>query len=717
MKDTYDNIKQQYLQDKSNLEKELKIAETNFKTNLDYFKAKLKTEADQVTEKEQKSKLLKNHINEINDYKKTENHQVIAIKNQLKEAKDKYDNDINQVWKNQNQIYIESMKGQYDSKTESKIAKFDSTIESLNKKFGDKIESNNQKVADLRKSETELEVKFLENYQKENDYWEAEIIAIKHFNELTKIKNKIREFKKLNRKFADDLSQKINFINAKKNDYKAKREQKFAAMLNRNKPGNRKWWSNQFLAGVNSGVTKFDQQRHMHAIKTSLIYMMPYTLVAAFWILLNSVILSTSQGGLLHAFGVSETQGLTNFKQIGGLVNNATLGIMGLALSVSIAAVLGDRYKFGKIESGLVGLSAFIIFTPIMTGSLTESGGLDIVGTFVNFAELGSSSMFLAIITGIGGIELYRLFLKPTWLKIKMPKQVPTAVAKSFNVIIPFFLVTFVFASFSFSLLFFAGKNLKEIIEIAVQKPLSSGIESLGGALLIRIIADGLWVFGIHGQNMIGPIVGPVYLQHLTENAALVAQGQDPIWIVTSTFMDSYILPMNNIIIVASLFIFSRRKDHLSIMLVATIPALFNISEPVMFGLPVVLNPILAIPLVLGSQLLTITAYLATSWGFVTPLYVITPWTTPSIIGPYIASGGDIGALFLAMILFGMGIGIYAPFVIVSNVHAKQANPDVVVSRFSSKSKLLFRRAETTRYLNELSEEKKITLKVRERRS
>lgn len=717
MKEKYQKIKMEYISRQKKLRSQL--AEIKIKCSFDTKKFKNSLSIEHKNYSQQKSKKdinknLKKCMREISDFKKNQISKISTLKNEIFANKNEYKNQINEIWKIKNKEKILNRKNNWDNKLEKSNKIFQFKLNKIDSKFNNKISHNNIVITNLRKNIEKMESSFIKEYTNESDYYESEIIAIKNFNLINKIRKNVRFIKKENRNLSDLFESKSVILKSKQLNKANIIKEKYKNALDSNKPGTAIWWNKQGLGAINKGVAKLDQQRHLHAIKTALIYMMPYTLVAAFWILLNNVILSTSQGGLLYSFGIKETTSLSNFKSIGGYVNNATLGIMGLALSIAISAILGDRYNFGKIESGLVGLSAFIMFTPILNGTLEINNKLKIAASFVNFGELGATSMFLSIITGLGGIELYRLFLKPSWLKIKMPKQVPKTVAKSFNVIIPFLLVSFVFASMSFSLLFFAEKNLKEVIEVIVQKPLSNGIESLGGAMLIRIIADGLWILGIHGQNMIGPIVGPIYLEHITQNSELVSQGLDPIWIVTSTFMDSYTLPMNNIVILVSIFIFSRRKDHLSIMLVAFVPALFNISEPVAFGLPVVLNPILALPLVLGSQIITIIAYLATSWGFVTPLYIMTPWTTPSIIGPYIASGGDIRCLFLALFIFAIGIGVFAPFILIANMQAKQFNPDFIVSRFSIKSRLLFRRKETINYLRELESNKKISIKQKE---
>ncbi|AVN58930.1 PTS transporter subunit EIIC [Mesoplasma florum] len=638
--------------------------------------------------------------NRLKDFKLRLSKKESLLKIELKNLKSEYRYKINKNWKEENK-----------NKHESKIADLNSKIQKINLLYDEKINSILNKNENFKKKQKQifnqniekinnLENEFIENYKNETKYYSSLKLNLENYKNVTKIKAKNRLIKKQLRNKEDLINKKISSIRDKLSIKVAKLNEKIEDIKQSNKPLTKNYFTKDLTNKMNRGISKLDQQRHMYSIKMGLIYLMPLTLVAAFWILFNNVILSTSQGGLLYYLGVQDSEGLQNFKSIGASVQQATLGIMGLALAFTISATLGDRYHLGKIESGVLGVTCFMLFVPLFTVSINDAGM-----TVINFEELGSGSMFLAIITGLLSIELYKFCLDREWLKIKMPKQIPTAVAKSFNVVIPFFLVSFFFASFSFSLIYFSGYNLKEIITIAVSKPLDSGIESLSGVIIIRLICDGLWVMGIHGQNMIGPIVSPTYVQHLTENAQLVAQGLEPKWIVTSTFMDSYTLQSCNIIPVIAVLLFSKRKDFVTIATISLIPAIFNISEPMLFGLPIILNPILSIPLILSSLLQGIFGYLAISGGFGIPLYIITPWTTPGIIGPWLASGGDFNNLLLALMLFGLGVVIYCPFILISNIQASNYNPEVIIARFTKITrKVNLRDKEAEEYLNELSE-------------
>ena len=115
--------------------------------------------------------------------------------------------------------------------------------------------------------------------------------------------------------------------------------------------------------------------------------------------------------------------------------------------------------------------------------------------------------------------------------------------------------------------------------------------------------------------------------------------------------------------LVLAILIVSKRKDYKQIAKLGFIPSLFNISEPIMFGLPVVMNPVLIIPMILVTLVSLGIGTLATVTGFMGYTYVMTPWTTPPLIGDFLATGGKIGGLITAAICLVVSVLIYMPFV------------------------------------------------------
>ena len=123
----------------------------------------------------------------------------------------------------------------------------------------------------------------------------------------------------------------------------------------------------------------------------------------------------------------------------------------------------------------------------------------------------------------------------------------------------------------------------------------------------------------------------------------------------------------NMLALIVAILIVSKREDYRSIAKLGVAPALFNISEPIMFGLPVVMNPILIVPMILSTMAGLLIGVIATSINFMGHTYILIPWTTPPILGSFLATGGSWGAVVTTALIFAVSVAIYAPFVIIMN--------------------------------------------------
>ena len=180
-----------------------------------------------------------------------------------------------------------------------------------------------------------------------------------------------------------------------------------------------------------------------------------------------------------------------------------------------------------------------------------------------------------------------------------------------------------------------------------------------------------LWGLGIHSGFIISsPILEPIYLVNLTQNANLIAKHQAAVNVLTKPFSDSTMFmggAGNMLALIIAIFIVSKRPDYKKIAKLGFVPSIFNISEPIMFGLPVVMNPILIIPMILSTLVGLGVGYLATITGIMGYTYILVPWTTPPLINAFLSTGGNFGALIVAAVILVLSVIIYMPFVQVMN--------------------------------------------------
>lgn len=422
--------------------------------------------------------------------------------------------------------------------------------------------------------------------------------------------------------------------------------------------------SSRFIESLSIFAQKISNQKHIMAIRDAFAAMIPITIIAAFFLLVNNVLLDP-KSGLLK--GIPNVE---HFLGIGTQIYNGTLGIMALMAAFLIGNFLAKSYGMeGRVE-GVIAVAAYVVLIPANV-PVTSTAGKSFEASGVLTQSMTSpTGMFLAIIAALISTTLLCKFSQSKRLKISMPESVPPAIAKSFNILIPSFLVLTILAIIEFSVVSIVNMSIPDIIVKVLQTPLVGGFQTLPGILLYVFLAGFLWVFGIHGAFVLGAISGPVLLTSLQQNIDALNAGKELPNIVTQPFLDAYVYMGGGgtiICLVIAIFIASKRPDHRMVTKFGLIPSIFNVSEPLMFGLPVVFNPIYGIPLVIAPLFSTTLAYFATSIGWVSNTYILTPWVTPPLISGYLATGGDIRGSILQLVIIVVGTLIYLPFVIASN--------------------------------------------------
>ncbi|SCJ89710.1 PTS system oligo-beta-mannoside-specific EIIC component [uncultured Clostridium sp.] len=406
-------------------------------------------------------------------------------------------------------------------------------------------------------------------------------------------------------------------------------------------------------------ATKFSNQRHLVAIRDGFIAVMPLVIVGSLFVLINNVILD-SGNGLLKDLG-----NFDRYKEIGLSVYYGTLGFLSIFLAFGVAYKLAKAYDLDGLATGFIAVAAVLALMP----TTVTSGDVSIGGVFSE-TYTSAIGLFVALIGSILSTELLKILSKKDKLKIKMPDSVPPAVSKSFNILVPACIVLIVFALISFLCIEFLGMNVYEIINKIIQTPLQAIFQGLPGIVMILFFQNLLWSFGLHGAFILSPITEPTLMAAIQENINALQAGEFIPNIVTKPFLDAFCFSGGGgftIGLIIAIFIASKRADHRSIAKLGAVPGCFNINEPLVFGLPIVLNPLFMLPLMLIPAINLIIAYLATAAGLIEKTVVAVPWTTPPIVSAYLATGGDWKAAALSAGLIVLSVILYMPFVIAAN--------------------------------------------------
>lgn len=347
---------------------------------------------------------------------------------------------------------------------------------------------------------------------------------------------------------------------------------------------------------------------------------------------------------------------------------DATFAIM------AIFAVMGIGYSFAKqmktnpIFGAAVSIMSWFLVMPFgVKGKVAVEGIQGKVEVFLGgglpLGWVGAKGIFIGIICAFLAVHIYSFVERKGWV-IKMPAGVPPTVVQSFAALLPAGMVMIVF--FTINLIFgFFGTNVFEIVFKFLQLPLMNLGDTLGAMVIAYIFLHLFWFFGVNGGSVVGAVFNPI-LQTLTaENLEFFKTGVGQGHIISQQFQDLFATfggcGSTLSLLIAMLF-FCKSKRIKELGKLALVPGIFGINEPIVFGLPIVLNPVMIIPFMLVPTLNIIISYIAMNIGLV-PICngVNIPWTTPIIISGFLATNW-VGAVLQAALLV-LGVFIYMPFI------------------------------------------------------
>ncbi|MGC4378024.1 PTS sugar transporter subunit IIC [Fictibacillus sp. Mic-4] len=398
-----------------------------------------------------------------------------------------------------------------------------------------------------------------------------------------------------------------------------------------------------FLEKKLSGpMAKISEQRHLRAIRDGVISALPFIIVGSFFLILAFPPVPKDWAIALwakkHIFEILIPYRLTMF-------------IMTLYISFGLGYNLAKSYKLDPLSGGQLSVAALLL---TITPQLVK-------GQFMlPMTNLGGHGLFVAMLVSIVSVEILR-FCKTKRITIKMPEQVPSSVSRSFEALIP---VAIVILLMSLVTVVF-GVDLHHVVEQVVSPFVKAG-DSIFGVLVPVILIVFFWSFGIHGDSVVGPVARPLWEVYLAKNAEVAATGSQNLpYTAPETFFQWFIWIGGSgatLGLVLAMIFFSRSKYLKAVGRTGVIPGIFNINEPIVFGAPIVLNPLLIIPFVITPIVTTILSYVATTTGLVSATYIMPPWTLPAPIGAYLATGGDWRAVVLVVINIAISFVIYFPF-------------------------------------------------------
>ncbi|HHG8333933.1 TPA: PTS cellobiose transporter subunit IIC [Streptococcus pneumoniae] len=348
------------------------------------------------------------------------------------------------------------------------------------------------------------------------------------------------------------------------------------------------------------------------------------------------------------------------------VANYATMGSLSLAYELTKIYAEEEELNMNPLNGALLALMAFVMTVPqiIFDGGMMKTvtslkeGAVIADGWAMGngVARFGTTGIFTAIIMAIVTVLIYRMCVKHNWV-IKMPEAVPEGVSRGFTALVPGFVVAFV-VIFINGLLVAMGTDIFKVIAIPFGF-VSNLTNSWIGLMIIYLLTQLLWIVGIHGANIVFAFVSPIALANMAENAAgghfAVAGEFSNMFVIAGGFGATLGL---------CLYIaFASKSEQLkAIGRASVVPALFNINEPLIFGLPIIYNPALAIPFILAPMVTATIYYVANFLNFIKPIIAQVPWPTPVGIGAFLGTA-DLRAVLVALVCAFAAFLVYLPFI------------------------------------------------------
>lgn len=405
------------------------------------------------------------------------------------------------------------------------------------------------------------------------------------------------------------------------------------------------------------GFMKFASSKPITALKDGFVLTMPITLIGSIFLLIANLPFKNYSDYMVKAFGPDWNVGLNQ-------VSACTFDILAIIIAIGIGYAYAKNEKLDGISCGILSLVSFLI---VSASTVTTETG-EVIGGVIPRGWTGGNGVIAAIIVGLVVGNIFSFFMKRN-IRIKMPEGVPEGVSNAFSALIPGFVVILLSMIVYQICQAASDMSLTEVIFNVLQTPMQNITDTWAGGIAIVLLISILFWAGLHGPNIVMGVMAPILTANALANQAIVDAGRvlnsgNGAKMLTPQIIDCFVKFGGTGITLGLLFsalIMAKSKQMKQISKLSVIPGLFNINEPVIFGLPIVFNPIMLIPFIIVPLLAFVITYGATAIGFLTPFgSVQVPWTTPVIISGFIL-GGLRGAV-IQIIIVVMSIFIYLPF-------------------------------------------------------
>lgn len=392
------------------------------------------------------------------------------------------------------------------------------------------------------------------------------------------------------------------------------------------------------------------RNQHITAMRDGFSLAMPFVIVGSLMVpLLFPPFAISSASRLGHVYLLLRPMLLPTFE--------LTLGLVALIVAFGASASLAKQYQLPERLCGLTGCLSFLLFI-----GFRDNGATNIF--------LGGMGLFTALISSAYSIEIIRFFYKRGWC-IRLPEEVPVMTRNGFQLLMPLLVIMLSISVMNAVMLQTTGQILPQLIGEAL-RPLIVASDTLTAVLISLFLCNLLWFVGIHGALIITGIMNPFWLTYLFENQRALAAGEAVLThIYLQGFWDFYLLigGIGSTLPLVFMAMRSRSRQLKSVGKIGLLPSLFNINEPILFGFPVIMNPVFLLPFVFVPLINACIAWYLTQLGVLDRAVAMLPWSMPSPLGAAWSANGSWKNMCMCLFAFFNAWMLYRPFF---KVHERQ---------------------------------------------
>lgn len=408
---------------------------------------------------------------------------------------------------------------------------------------------------------------------------------------------------------------------------------------------------NKYLMPVADNLNK---NKIMTAIKDGMMCSLPVTLIASVALILSNFPFLSN-----YAPGIDAV-----LKKIFSSINPVTLGLLAIYIIIGTARSYSKNKNIDPMYGIMCALASFLLVTAFSTVTDVVVDGQVIknatVSNIIPTNVLGASGVFPALIITFISISVLA-YLEHKKFTIKMPDSVPDNIAKPFLAIIPIGGAILVALAIRLVFEITPFGTLQNCIDTVITKPFLSLGNNIWVFLFIIFVCQVLWFFGIHGTNLVlNTVWQPIALVAMAANLEAFSAGQPLPYVLTAAF--TCFTGQAKLSEIVALSVLGKSKQAKAISKLSLVPALFNIHEPFVFGLPVIMNTTLVIPWMIVESLQAGLAYFLVVLTGAVPIFQA-PWTCPPIIQQLIATNFNPWSVVITIATFALGFVLWVPFI------------------------------------------------------